>query len=110
MSAVADFVLSMYECENGVLLVDEVENGIHYSVLQNLWQVLDVVSARNNVQVIATTHSRECQIAAVRAFEKGNDLRLVRLRRNRADLSAVAADIYDRDLIDAAMDMSLELR
>lgn len=50
----------------GVLLVDEVENGIHYSVQDELWRLLIDAAMRFNVQVFATTHSSDC----IRAFQR----------------------------------------
>ena len=50
----------------GVLLVDEVENGIHYSAQDELWRLLIDAAARFNVQVFATTHSSDC----IRAFQR----------------------------------------
>lgn len=45
---------------NGVLLIDEIDNGFHYSSLRNLWISLFEVAYRSNVQIFATTHSYEC--------------------------------------------------
>jgi hypothetical protein len=49
---------------NGVLLIDEVEIGIHYSVQLEQWRVLAQMAKEFNVQIFATTHSED----AVRAF------------------------------------------
>ena len=50
----------------GVLLIDEVENGIHYSAQDELWRLLIDAATRFNVQVFATTHSSDC----IRAFQR----------------------------------------
>jgi AAA domain, putative AbiEii toxin, Type IV TA system len=44
---------------NGVLLIDEVEIGIHYSIQLELWRVLAQVARAFNVQILATTHSED---------------------------------------------------
>ncbi len=49
----------------GMLLVDEIENGIHYTVLPDLWRFIFRVAHLHNVQVFATTHSWDC----VEAFQ-----------------------------------------
>lgn len=46
-------------CENGVLLIDEIENGFHYSSHRILWRSLIEVCRKENVQVFITTHSLE---------------------------------------------------
>ncbi len=47
---------SVYECRDGVLLVDEISNGFHYSVMENLWKAMVNACLANNVQLFATTH------------------------------------------------------
>jgi hypothetical protein len=46
--------------KDGILLVDEIENGIHWSVLPDVWKFIVKVAKRLNVQVFATTHSNDC--------------------------------------------------
>ncbi len=46
--------------KGGVILIDEIENGLHYSSLQILWKSLIRVADLNDVQIFATTHSYEC--------------------------------------------------
>jgi len=53
-------VTSLYASENGYLFIDEMDNGIHYSLLDELWTNILVLSKKFNVQVFATTHSKEC--------------------------------------------------
>jgi AAA15 family ATPase/GTPase len=42
-----------------ILLIDEIENGLHYSVHDDFWEKVFILSKRLNVQVFATTHSLE---------------------------------------------------
>ena len=53
-------VTSLYASENGHLFIDEMDNGIHYTVLDKLWRVILTLSQNLNVQVFSTTHSKEC--------------------------------------------------
>ena len=46
--------------KNNVLFLDEMDNGIHYSHFDKLWEIILKVSKQQNVQVFATTHSKEC--------------------------------------------------
>ena len=65
----ASIVLTMVEVPGGVMLIDEVENGIHHSVLTDVWRMIDDKSSRRfGVQVFATTHSFECVHAADQAI------------------------------------------
>ena len=67
----------------GVLLVDEIENGIHFSVLPDLWRFVFQAARLHNVQVFATAHSWDCVEAfqSVAAEEKDVDGTLIRLEK-----------------------------
>lgn len=73
MTRAARLILAMSEVRKGkevvhkgkgVVLVDEIENGIHHSIMPEFWRVIGEVARRFDVQVIATTHSAECIKAA----------------------------------------------
>jgi hypothetical protein len=53
-----------------VLLIDEIENGLHHSVLPTVWKGLIAAANELNVQIFATTHSAECIFAADAAVVK----------------------------------------
>ena len=54
-------------CRDGVLLVDEIDTGLHYTVMAEMWKLIFGVSKDLNVQIFATTHSFDCMhsLAAV---------------------------------------------
>ena len=52
--------------QDGFLLIDEVENGIHHSIFEDFWRIVLQMAHESNVQVIATTHSFDC----VKGFAK----------------------------------------
>ena len=51
-----------------VVLIDEIENGLHHSRFPLLWQQIRAFAARFDTQVFATTHSQECLDAAADAM------------------------------------------
>lgn len=55
-----EIVLSLVNSSDGFLFVDEIENGIHWSVMPDLWRIVFQLAERLNVQVFSTTHSRDC--------------------------------------------------
>ena len=73
--------MALANSRGGVLLLDEVENGIHYSVRYHFWKMILQAAYDNDAQVIATTHSKGC----VAGFEKAaldldtTDSRLINL-------------------------------
>ena len=46
--------------EEGVLLVDEIDTGLHHTVMEDMWRMIHKTSERLGVQVFATTHSYDC--------------------------------------------------
>ena len=52
--------LSFVGTANGVLLIDEIDTGLHWTVMEEMWQFVIEVARRLNVQVFATTHSLDC--------------------------------------------------
>ncbi len=53
-------ICAIYSSKDGYLFIDEIENGIHYTNLDKLWEIILTISKDQNVQVFATTHSKEC--------------------------------------------------
>ena len=49
--------VAMFDCQNGVLLVDEIDNGLHFSTMEKFWSILLHTSKMFNVQLFATTHN-----------------------------------------------------
>ena len=41
-------------------MIDEFENGLHYSVQKKVWNIIFTLAEKFNVQVFATTHSDDC--------------------------------------------------
>ncbi len=75
-------ILSLCNARNGVLLVDEIENGLHYSIQAAVWKAIFRLSRKLNVQIFATTHSWDCvrsfQEAATESPEDGILVRLTK--------------------------------
>jgi len=95
--------------ESKVLLIDEIENGLHYSVLPTIWKGLFNAAEEVDVQIFATTHSWECVLAADVAAreEKEYDLNLIRLDRVGDNVKATAIGI---DALESAKELHWEMR
>ena len=105
----ADVLVAIASSKNGVVLIDEFENGVHYSILDKMWEATAEFADRFNTQVFATTHSLECIRAAHSVFaNREYAFRLFRLQRE-ADRS-VSAKAFSKDAIEAALKTELELR
>lgn len=103
-------LLGFFAARQGVLLMDEVENGIHYSALAKVWGHVRQWMGTWNVQVVATTHSAECIDAAVTAFlDVPEDLSIHKLFRN-GSTEGVEAATFTGEALEGARDLDLEVR
>ncbi len=66
MQRILGIILALVNAKDGMVMIDEIENSIHYSVQHELWQVIFQLAHRLNVQVFATTHSWDC----IEGFQK----------------------------------------
>lgn len=100
--------LALVNAQNGFLLIDEIENGIHYSVLPRLWKFIVQNAERLNVQVFATTHSWDC-ITAFQQFTSGNgsDGMLIRLDWRAGAVRAVE---FTEDELAIVTEQHIEVR
>jgi AAA15 family ATPase/GTPase len=92
-----------------VLLIDEIENGLHYSVLPLVWKGLFLAAQEFDVQIFATTHSWECIQAADQTAREREpyELELIRLDRVKEDIKAT---IIDKDALATAKELGWEMR
>ena len=44
---------------NNIILIDEIDNGLHYSAYKKLWEAIFALATETNKQVFVTTHSKE---------------------------------------------------
>lgn len=92
-----------------VVLIDEIENGLHYTVMAKVWQAIEQLAQDYGVQVFATTHSEECIQAAYEAFgpEPGERFKLHRLEEQDGRIVAVT---YTDEALRGAMKFDVEVR
>lgn len=106
MTQIARLVLAIASVPDGVVLVDEVENGIHHSVLPDVWRVIEEAAKQFRTQIFATTHSFECVMAAHESLSKD------RFRLHRLEIADKTSRCvtYEPHVIDAAIRHNLEVR
>lgn len=60
INRILSLILALVNCENGFLLIDEFENGLHHQVQEQLWKIIFKLAKALNIQVFCTTHSEDC--------------------------------------------------
>jgi ABC-type dipeptide/oligopeptide/nickel transport system ATPase subunit len=101
-------VLALANAKGGILLIDEIESGLHYSIQTEMWKMVFQIANDLNIQVFATTHSKDCVEAFQRvASEHPEQGVLVRLGRKKDDI--VASVFKEADLA-VAVEQDVEVR
>ena len=105
---------ALVKSRNGLLLIDEVENGIHYSVHGRLWTMILEAAHEYNIQVVATTHSWDTITGFAQATQdpkivKANaaNAALIRIQENEGNVQTVR---YSEEEIKTASQYSIEMR
>lgn len=70
INKIADFILRIINNPNSTVLIDEIENGVHYTNQEKLWKMLFDLAIEFNVQIFATTHSYEMARAFVNVIKE----------------------------------------
>jgi len=105
----ASLILAICTAQGGVVLVDEIENGIHHSILKGMWNAVAESASLFNTQIYATTNSQECLVAAHEAFKERNAYRFRLHRLDRLN-GEIAAATYDQESLEGALSIPLEVR
>lgn len=94
-------ILKVLKARDGFLLIDEFENGLHYSVQPEVWRLIFELAGRYNIQVFATTHSWDCIESFAQVAKEREDLEGVLFRMGRSvrksDNGKVIATEFDED-------------
>ncbi|MEL6867325.1 MAG: ATP-binding protein, partial [Bacteroidota bacterium] len=103
--------LSLANAQNNILLIDEIEMGLHYSAMEKLWQMIFKYAHAWDIQVFATTHSQD----AIRSFhyvaseeQYLEEAEYIRLQVNRK--GEHEAVIYDGQRLKDSIQLELEIR
>jgi len=101
--------LSVVQSAGGLLLVDEIDTGLHHTVMKEMWRFLYYCANEFDVQIVATTHSRDCvqSLAVICRDEvsEGSDVTIHRIEKGMAETVA-----YTEQEIIAAAARHIEVR
>lgn len=108
MLRLLDILFAVLQHKGRAVMIDEIENGFHYSTLPKVWELIHKLAKQYNVQVFAVTHSQECAIAAHEAAKAtGYDYRYLRVEQQNGIGRAVA---YSPEQMETSIEMNLEVR
>lgn len=100
--------MAITQCKGGVLLVDEIDTGLHFRVMAKMWNLIFNAAKEFNVQVFATTHSYDCVYSLAQIEQSGDPTNRVTVQRIEAGRERSIP--YDETEISVAADRSIEMR
>jgi predicted ATPase len=110
MNRMLSLILALVNAGDGFLLIDEFENGLHYTVQKQLWQIIFSLARTLHTQVFVTTHSNDC----IKGFEQvlngldhSSEGRMIRLDSENGRIKQV--EFSARELF-IANDQHIEIR
>ena len=95
-------IMSVSRSDTSLVLVDEIENGIHHTIQRQFWATMIDAAARNGTQLIATTHSRDCVEAFAHAAVENENVDCSLLRIDDIDGEHWITAYDESDLLIAA--------
>lgn len=102
---------SIINQENKVVLIDEIDNGLHYTVLKQLWKSLIDLSIKNDTQLFITTHNEESLRSLAMVLEEDEssvDLSVFSIQNT--EKSGLKAYQYPSEALQSAIEKQIEIR
>ncbi|MDE2873931.1 MAG: AAA family ATPase [Gemmatimonadota bacterium] len=101
--------LSLVRAAGGFVLIDEIDTGLHWTVMEEMWQLVVSAAMESSIQVFATTHSLDCIIGLASLLRDRPDLAdSVSVQKIERRLDHGVS--FDRKDIVTAADLSIEMR
>ena len=101
--------VALAHSSDGFLVIDQVENGIHYSALRSFWSMMLEAAQKYNVQVLATTHSFDCVRAFARTSIENEEAEGALVRLDKKDGQVRTVEYSEKEL-EIAADQDIEVR
>ncbi len=101
--------LSLIDSTGGFLLIDEIEAGLHWTVMRDMWRFVVRAARESSVQVFATTHSLDCVRGLASLLDHDPDLGS-EVSAHKLDRRLESAVALDADSIRTAVEQEIELR
>lgn len=94
------YLLEFEFCQNARLMIDEIDTGIHYSRMKDFLKKIIQTAKNKNVQIFATTHSKEClqyYKEALAELSKQDEGRIIRIADTKSGIKAYTMQFAEFD-------------
>ena len=102
-------LMAVSRSEIDLVLVDEIENGLHHSIQEQFWRAMIDAAYTNGTQLIATTHSRDCIESFARAAVDNEDMDCSLIRLDDIGDELLVA-VYNEQNLSNATESGIEVR
>lgn len=79
--------IALVSAQGGVLLVDEIDTGLHFSTMSDMWKLIWKTAKKLDVQVFATTHNSDCWSSLADVIQnedlEGEEITIHRIEANK---------------------------
>lgn len=96
--------------EDRYLLIDEIDTGLHYRTITDLWRLIFQTAVKLNIQVFATTHSLDCIRSFAEAIALHEDKAVGAIFRLQRRGEAIQVVRYDGERLMLAVEQDIEVR
>lgn len=105
-------VVYIYMNRNGVVLIDEVDNGLHFSVMPQLWEAIIHAAKSSNVQLFVTTHNLDSikGLNKVIANNYGYSNLMSSYKLTKTGEDSIIATRYDAEHLCFMIEQEIEMR
>jgi len=101
--------LAISRAPHGFVMIDEIDTGLHHSIMRDMWRVLIKTAERLDVQLFATTHSSDCLRSLARLVNQEPDI-CKGVRLHRVDIGREKTVVYSPEEILSAAQQDVEVR
>jgi len=108
VSRIINVLLAVANCPGGIVMVDEVENGVYFRHFPWVWSMLLDFCREYNAQVFVTSHNQQCISSALQTVKANeDDFALVRSERRNGQATA---RVMTGHLLASAIQEEIEVR
>jgi AAA15 family ATPase/GTPase len=95
--------------KNGYLFVDEIDTGLHFTAMSDMWRMIWETAKRLNVQVFATTHNSDCWMSLASVVQQ-EDAAEDGIRIHRIEKGKEKSVVFTEPQIAIAAEREIEVR
>jgi AAA15 family ATPase/GTPase len=104
-----EITLAMVNIPGGTLLIDEIDTGLHFSVMIDLWKLICKTAEKLDIQVFATTHNSDCW-KSLAEVANSDDIASDDITIHRIERGKKASVVFNEEEMAIAAERDIEVR